>query len=131
MCSKNPPHSFTAIYITKYYEQLFLWDARSDDIIQIIGLPTDSYLTPASLIIDSDKLEQAATKLEEHPAEIHFITKKLKIIVNENNGEITIQNIDSEILFQEGARRIVHDVVLDENVNHIQQSFKWADDEAL
>ena len=103
----------------------------SDDIIQIIGLLTDSDLMPVSLITDDTKLPQTAFKIEKHPSEVHLITYKLKAIVNDYNGEITIKNIDDKILFQEGPRQIVPDTVLNEKVNNIKQSFKWADDEAL
>ena len=65
---------------------------------------------------DSNTLWQTAIKVEEHSAEIHLNTKKLKIIVNGRKEQITIKNINGEILFQEGARQIVPGVVLDEKV---------------
>lgn len=97
---------------------------HSDDVIQIIGLPTDSVLTPFSLIIDEKKQPQAAFSIKERAAELQLQTKKLRLFVNMNNGEITIKNPDDEIIFQEGARQMPPGVVLTEKVNHLQQSFQ-------
>jgi alpha-D-xyloside xylohydrolase len=103
----------------------------SDDIIQVIGLPSSSDLIPTSLITDNSELSQTGFKIEEHAGEILLITKKLKITVNNQNGEVAIKNVNDQILFQEGPRQIVSGAIFDENVYHIQQSFKWANDEAL
>ena len=104
---------------------------HADDIIQIIASPTDSDLAPTSLIVDDKKLRQASFEIEEHSTEAHLITNKLKVIINKRTAEITIKNVNDEVLFREGSRQIIPGVVLDEKVNHIQQSFVWADDEAL
>jgi len=103
----------------------------ADDIIQIIGSPTDSEFTPASLIVDEEKLRQASFEVEENSGEVHLITSKLKVIIHKVTAEITIKNTDDEVIFREGGRKIVPGVVLGEKVNHIRQSFVWADDEAL
>ena len=103
----------------------------ADDLIQIIASPTDSDLAPTSLIVDDKKLRQASFEIEEHSTEAHLITNKLKVIINKRTAEITIKNVNDEVLFREGSRQIISGVVLDEKVNHIQQSFVWADDEAL
>ncbi|MFC1570115.1 hypothetical protein ACFL4L_07755, partial [bacterium] len=104
---------------------------HSDDVIQIIGFPADSHREPVSLIADDKTLQQTPFHIEERSAKINMSTKKLKVTVDEGNGEITIEDVYGEILFQEGPRLIVPGIVLDEKVNHIQQSFEWADDEAL
>ena len=103
----------------------------SDDIIQVIGLPADRQTEPSSLIIDDKIHKPASFKIEEQTSEIYLLTNKLRIIINKGYGEITIKNTNDEIVFQEGTRQIVPGEVLDEKVNHIQQSFQWADDEAL
>jgi alpha-D-xyloside xylohydrolase len=103
----------------------------ANDIIQIIGLPADSNSAPTSLIVDGNELQQASFEVEERPGEVHLMTDKLKIIINERTAEITIKDLNDEVIFREGSRRIVPGVVLDEKVNHIRQSFIWADDEAL
>lgn len=103
----------------------------ADDIIQIIGSPADSDIVPGSLIVNEKELEQVPFEIEEHPGEVHLITNKLKVIVDKHTAEITIKNINDEVIFREGGRRIVPAVVLDERVNHIRQSFLWSDDEAL
>ncbi len=103
----------------------------SNDIIQIVALPTDSILAPTSLIADDTKLQQADFKIKEDPAEIILTTSNLRVIINTDNGEIIIKNNDDEILLQEGARQIIPAIVINEKVNNIKQSFKWADDEAL
>lgn len=104
---------------------------HSDDIIQIIGSPANTDLKPSSLIVDGEKTPQTSFEIDEHASQIQLITKTLKVIVNKENGEITIENGNGEIVFQESARKIAPAVILDEKVNHVQQSFKWADDEAL
>ncbi|MBN2180938.1 MAG: DUF5110 domain-containing protein [Sedimentisphaerales bacterium] len=104
---------------------------HADDIIQIIGSPTDSEPVSRSLIVDENKLQQASFEIEEHPDEVYLITHKLKVIINERTAEITIKNVNDEVIFREGGRQVTPGVVLDEKVNHIRQSFVWADDEAL
>ncbi|UCE06823.1 MAG: DUF4968 domain-containing protein [bacterium] len=103
----------------------------SDDIIQIIGSPDNSQSAPTSLIVDDKKTLQTKFKINKQSKEIHLITNKLKVIINDHNGEITVKNINDEIIFQEGCRQITPGVVLQERVNHIKQSFQWADDETL
>lgn len=104
---------------------------HSDDIIQIIASPDDSDLAPTSLIVDDKRNPQTDFTIEEHPPEVYLITDRLKVIVNEHTGKVTIKNLNDEILFQEGSRQVVPGVVLDEKVHHIRQSFNWADDEVL
>ena len=106
-------------------------EVHADDIIQIVGLPADSDPIPASLIANDLKRPRPEFAVEENSEDIQLTTKKLKIIANRQTGEITIKNRNDDILFQERLRHIVPGVVWDEKVNHIQQSFEWAKDEAL
>ncbi|MBN2000656.1 DUF5110 domain-containing protein [candidate division KSB1 bacterium] len=103
----------------------------SDDIIHVIAAPTDTQLEPTSLIVGEQKGQQPFFKIEENAPEIQLRTKTLLIVINEDNGEISIKDIQNDILLQEGPRQIVPSVVLGKKVNHVQQFFQWADNEAL
>ncbi|MDZ7261114.1 MAG: DUF5110 domain-containing protein, partial [candidate division KSB1 bacterium] len=104
---------------------------HSDNVIQIIGLPNDTGRVPISLSVDDIKLPQATFRTEKHRSGIYLITNNLKVIINYHNGEVTFKNVYDEILLQEGPRQIIPGIVLNEKVNNLKQSFKWADDEAL
>ncbi len=104
---------------------------HTDDIIQIIGLPTNKVSIPVSLIANNTKQPQSQFTIEDRTEEIQLTTQKLIIIVDKQTGKIKINDLKGEILFQEGLRHINSGTVLDEKVYHIQQSFKWASDEAL
>jgi alpha-D-xyloside xylohydrolase len=104
---------------------------HADDIIQIIGLQTNTVSIPVSLIAHDLKQSLSQYKIEKKSKEIQLTTKKLIIILDKQSGKITIKDLKGEILFQEGLRHIYSGTVLDEKVYHIQQSFKWDLDEAL
>jgi alpha-D-xyloside xylohydrolase len=103
----------------------------SEHVIRITGSPSGSDGTPVSLMAGDGQLKRTGWQIDEHGEELRLITGKLDVGVNIRHGTVTIKNAKGEILFQEGPRWIDPAVVCNENVNHIQQSFKWADDEAL
>jgi alpha-D-xyloside xylohydrolase len=105
--------------------------AYADDIIQIIRSHSESDPMPSSLITDGVKPSGIPFTVEEQGPEIRFITGKLIVLVDSRSGEITIRDANDKIIFREGSGRIVPAVVSGEKVNHIQQAFQWADDEAL
>ncbi|MBN1780318.1 DUF5110 domain-containing protein [bacterium] len=106
--------------------------AITGDMIRITGFPGEGGSAPASLVVDSShQWPQTTVTVREQQGTIHMMTKTLTILIDEQTGAITIKNKRDEILFQEGTRKIVPGVILDEPVHHVRQSFQWADDEAL
>jgi alpha-D-xyloside xylohydrolase len=103
----------------------------ADDIIRIIGLPEDTSYMPLSLITSDFKPSKIIPQVEKTADEIHVKTNKLKIIVSEYDGRLTIKNTSDEILLRVGLSQIVRDTILAEKVYNIKQEFQWADDEAL
>ena len=103
----------------------------ADDILQVLALPGDSASAPASLIVDDKKPERAEFRVEERDAGIHLVTNKLDVFIDGQTGKIIFTDLNENILLKEGSRQITPGTVLDEKVYHIQQSFHWAEDEAL
>lgn len=106
---------------------------HTDDIIQIVASPleSDSNLIPVSLIVDDTNLRHTNVEIKEYPSEIVITTTKLKTMINLHDGEVVIKNTEGETLLREETRQITPAVIINEKVNNIKQSFKWADDEAL
>jgi alpha-D-xyloside xylohydrolase len=103
----------------------------SDHVVRITGSPSGSDVTPVSLMADDGQLPRTEFRIDEQGEDVRLITNKLVVAVSTLYGTVTFKNIDDETLLQEGPRQIVPANVCDEKVNHIQQSFKWTDDEAL
>jgi alpha-D-xyloside xylohydrolase len=103
----------------------------ADDIIRVVGLPADTCYVPMSIITFDAKPSQTAPKVEKYADEVRIRTNKLEVIVNGNDGRLTIKNTDDEILLQVGLNRVIPDTIRAEKVYNIKQEFQWADDEAL
>jgi alpha-D-xyloside xylohydrolase len=103
----------------------------ADDIIQIVASPEDSPSVPFSLIVDKVELPKVEFKIKESADVMQLTTRKLIVIIDVHNGQVTFKNINNEDLLKEGTRQIIPAIEVNEKVNNIKQSFNWADDEAL
>lgn len=103
----------------------------SDDVIQVIGLPTDAPTELTSLIARPPNGAQTPFEVAENTSEIQIKTKTLRMTIQKDDGTVVFKDAKGNCLLREGLRQITPVVVLDEEVNHIKQAFLWANDEAL
>jgi alpha-D-xyloside xylohydrolase len=103
----------------------------ADDILRIVGLPSDSASEPSSLMVEETRTPGPAFSVEESDSVITLRTAALAASVDARTGTLSIRNPAGETVFREGGRKMTPALVCGEKTHGIRQSFEWAGDEAL
>jgi alpha-D-xyloside xylohydrolase len=112
------------------FKKIYL-KVRSDDVIQVIISPGDTFSSRKSLMVTEEMKTLPKWKVEETGKMFLLSTQNITVQINKNSGKLNFLENNGTTLLSENEKSIESAIVVGETCYHIKQSFKYTKEESL